>query len=249
MEKDSTAPGILISLVIPAYNEENRLPRTLEILLGQLEQKEYEAEIIIVDDGSTDNTKGLTKAYGKKVRVLHNTINQGKGYSVRRGMLEAKGQYIIFMDADLSVPPKYIDDMLSILRNSADVVIGTRRAEGASIEVHQPFLREKLGQLFNMVIRILGLSKFHDTQCGFKGFTRQAAQEIFSKQKTAGFAFDVEILTIATQSQFNIVELPVLWYNSAETKVVPLRDPALMLFDIIRIRLYLWLKQYSREKK
>jgi len=234
-----------VSFIIPARNEEKRLPTTLAQLIGLAEQAEWACEILVVDDGSTDQTRAIARQASPLVKVLLNETNIGKGASVRKGVLEASGDLIIFMDADMSVPSTFIAPMISLLRQGSDMVIGSRRTSGAAIVVHQPWLREKLGQVFNMFIRSLMLSSFSDTQCGFKGFRRAAAREIFTRQRTTKFAFDIELVHIAQKRGLSIMELPVKWYNSPETKVKPVIDPFLMLVDLIKIRFFSWFGKYS----
>jgi dolichyl-phosphate beta-glucosyltransferase len=239
----------ILSIVIPAHNEERRLPATLDRIVSHLSGASFPWEIIVIDDGSRDRTAEIVRSAHPDVRLSSNPLRLGKGSAIRKGVFEARGRYIVFMDADLSVPLVHLEPMLAILRQGVPVVIGSRRAPGSKIVVHQPLIREKLGQFFNIVIRLLGLSSFHDTQCGFKGFHRETARRIFSLQKTGRFAFDVEVLHIAAHHGFEIRELPVQWFNSRETKVIPLLDPFLMLVDIIRIRLQSWQGKYRPLQK
>lgn len=237
-----------LSIIIPAHNEERRLPATLQALrehCDDLETSFGTCEIIIVDDGSRDATATIAGTT-PGIRLIKNERNRGKGYSIRQGSEVACGEFLVFMDADLSVPLRFLGDMITLLQSGNDIVIGSRRITGAEIVVHQPFIREKLGQLFNIAIRFLGLSSFHDTQCGFKGFSREAARVVFAAQRTERFAFDVELLYIARQHGFRIAELAVEWFNSRETKVVTLLDPARMFLDVLRIRLNSWRGCYRK---
>lgn len=234
-----------VSIVIPAHNEIHRLPKTLAKLSDFLTSFSLKTEIIIVNDGSDDGTLNLLQNWKPQLKIINNNTRQGKGKSVKKGILAAHGDYVFFMDADMSVPISYLEHALKELQNKNDVVIGSRRISGASIVVHQSFLREKLGQSFNIIIKLLRLTDFNDTQCGFKGFKKNAAEKIFSNQRTEKFAFDVEILYLANLFGYKIKEIPIKWYNSAESKVIPILDPFLMLIDILKIRFYSWFGFYQ----
>ncbi|MBN2385163.1 glycosyltransferase family 2 protein [bacterium] len=240
-----TEDTVHISIIIPARNEEKRLPSTLDKLRDYASASSSNHEILVVDDGSTDRTRSIAQQYAPLVKVLLNEQNVGKGASVKKGVFAASGELIIFMDADMSVPIEFLEPMVQALDGGFDLVIGSRRTSGAAIVVHQPWLREKLGQLFNLFIRLLQLSTISDTQCGFKGFKRQAALEIFKRQTTGKFAFDIELIHIAQKHDLSIKELPVNWFNSPETKVTPLIDPFLMLLDLLKIRFNSWRGSYS----
>lgn len=208
-----------ISIIIPAYNEEKRLPATLKTVAAYLAQGSWEfTEILVVDDGSRDATVEVARSVG--ARVLKNPGNRGKGYSVRHGMLEAKGDWILFTDADLSAP---IDDLEKLWttagRENAAVVIGSRSLDRSLIGTRQPFFREMGGRLFNVVMRLVTGLPFGDTQCGFKLFERGAAREIFKRQLLDGFGFDVEVLFIARQLGYRVVDVPVRWNDVPGTKV------------------------------
>jgi dolichyl-phosphate beta-glucosyltransferase len=208
-----------LSIIIPAFNEERRLPLTLDAVRHFLERTIWEfAEIVVVDDGSSDRTVEVAQAAG--VSVLKNPGNRGKGYSVRHGMLEGKGDWLLFTDADLSAP---IDDLEKLWRAAeqehAQVAIGSRAIDRSLVGVHQPFLREAGGRFFNLVMRMVTGLPFHDTQCGFKLFERRAAAEIFRRQLLEGFGFDVEVLYIAQRLRYRTIEVPVRWNDVAGTKV------------------------------
>jgi glycosyltransferase involved in cell wall biosynthesis len=208
-----------ISIIIPAYNEEKRLPATLSTVKAYLGATSWEfAEIVVVDDGSRDGTVELALQAG--ARVLRNPGNRGKGYSVRHGMLEAQGDWLLFSDADLSTPIDELEKLWSAVeRAQAQVGIGSRDLDRSLIGVRQPLFRELGGRFFNLVIRLLTGLPFHDTQCGFKLFEAAAAREIFGRQRIERFGFDVEILFIAGRLGYRTLEVPVRWNDVAGTKV------------------------------
>jgi dolichyl-phosphate beta-glucosyltransferase len=208
-----------LSIIIPAYNEEKRLPATLLRLQEYLAASTWEfTEIVVVDDGSRDGTAAVAEAAG--VRVLRNPGNRGKGYSVRHGMLEAKGDWALFSDADLSTPIEEVVRLWGAAeREHAPVVIGSRAVDLSLVGVHQPFFREMSGRFFNLAMRAVTGLPFHDTQCGFKLFESAAAREIYRKQTLDGFGFDVEVLYIATHLGYRTLEVPVRWNDVAGTKV------------------------------
>jgi len=208
-----------ISIIIPAYNEEKRLPATLQTVKAYLESSQWDfAEIVVVNDGSRDRTAEVARAAG--VRVLENPGNRGKGYTVRHGMLAAKGERALFSDADLSAPIEDLEKLWAQMeKGQAQVVIGSRAIDRSLIGVHQPFFREMSGRVFNIVMRVITGLPFHDTQCGFKLFQRCAAHEIFTRQQLDGFGFDVEVMFLARRLGFRVLEIPVRWNDVTGTKV------------------------------
>ncbi len=229
-------PSPFLSIIIPAYNEESRLPQTLEQVFTFLEGKNYPAEVIVVENGSKDQTLSLAQELSKKysnLRVLHNE-EAGKGRAVQRGMLEAGGEYRIFCDADLSMPIEEIRRFIPP-NLEKDIVIASREVKGA-IRYDEPNYRHFTGRIFNLLIRLLALPKLHDTQCGFKGFRAEVAEDLFQYQSIDGWAFDVEILFIAKMRGYEIVELPIPWHYNDESKISVLRDSFRMFMDLIRIR-------------
>jgi len=224
-----------ISIIIPAYNEEKRLPETLKKIKQFFLKNKIKNEIIVIDDGSTDNTVSIAKK--QKVKILKNNANLGKGYSVKRGFLASKGDIILFTDADLSTPIEYLKHFINEHNSGFDVVIASRALEGSIIKVPQPFLRELSGKIFNVFVRLITWLPFSDTQCGFKSFTKEAARKIFNKLTIYGFGFDVEALYIAKKLNFKIIEYPVTWYNSNATKVNFFKDSTRMFFELFKIRL------------
>lgn len=228
----------MISIIIPAYNEENRIGKTLLTVLDYLAAKRHDFELIVVDDGSSDSTVQVVEgiAAGRSdVKVLRNGANMGKGYSVRNGALASRGDVVFFTDADLATPIEELERFLAAM-NGCDVVIGSRTMPGAKIEVAAPPHRELLGRLFNLFVRLYFGISFTDTQCGAKMFSSRAAREIFSRQRLARFAFDVELLYLARLLGFGVKELPIHWFHSADTRVRALPDGLRMLADLLLIR-------------
>jgi dolichyl-phosphate beta-glucosyltransferase len=226
-----------LSVVIPAYNEATRLPPTLAAIRAFLDRWGRAYEILVVDDGSTDDTiERARRAGGSTVKVLENGRNRGKGHSVRRGMLAAGGDLRLMCDADLSTPIEELPRLLSRLDDGHDVAIGSRALPDSRVEVRQPLYRESMGRLYNRLVRLLLLSGLHDTQCGFKLFTARAAQLAFAPARLDGFSFDVEALFIAQRRGLTIAEVGVTWRNDAASRVGMARG-ALAFFDLLRIRL------------
>lgn len=227
-------------MVIPAYNEERRLPATLDRVLAWLDSQPLEfRELIVVDDGSTDGTAKLVESVRAAhlcVRLLENPGNRGKGYSVRHGMLEARGEWVLFSDADLSTPIEDAMQLFAVAMGAeADIAIGSRAVDRSLVSVHQSALRELSGRFFNVVMRLVTGLPFRDTQCGFKLYRASAAREVFSRQQLDGFSFDVEDLYIARLLGIPAIEVPVRWANVEGTKVsafTGLRSFA----DLVRIR-------------
>lgn len=228
-----------LSLVIPAYNEEQRLRASLPSVLEYLSKQPYTWEVIVVDDGSRDQTSEVARelAAGREnVRVLRNEPNRGKGYSIRRGMLEARGAFRLFSDADFSTPIEEIEKFWKAVEEGYDVVIGSRGLEESQLIVRQNIFRETMGRIFNFIVRLLLIPGIHDTQCGFKMFSARAAETVFPQQTLDGFSFDVEILYLALRAGFRVKEVPIRWINSPATKVSPLRDATKMFIDVLKIR-------------
>lgn len=226
-----------LSIVIPSYNEEARLPGTLRQIVEYLRGAKTEAELIVVDDGSNDRTAEVAQSFAQQfpLRVLSNGANRGKGFSVRRGMLEARGRIVLFTDADLSAPIEEAGKLLAALA-SADVAIGSRALDRGLIELRQSMFREFAGIVFNKLVRILLRLPFVDTQCGFKAFVRERCQIIFEQQRIERFGFDPEILYLARHHGLRVVEIPVRWSHSPNTRVSMLRDSAMMFAEVLLIR-------------
>ena len=229
-----------LSIIIPAYNEEARLPKTLDGIVAYLHARSSHAEILVVDDGSSDDTVALVNAYGKNcpgLRLVSNGTNRGKGYSVRHGMLEARGEIALFTDADLSTPIEEADKLLEAMRNEGyDAAIGSRAIDRTLIEIHQSAIREQAGIFFNRLVRwIMGIP-FSDTQCGFKAFRRERARIIFQQQRIERFGFDAEILFLAKRHELRVAEVPVRWSHDAATKVNVAADGIRMFLELLLIR-------------
>jgi len=231
----------LLSLVIPAYNEANRLPATLQRIREHQRSWNFPNEIIIVVEPSVDGTLALAEEAAKHnagLRVLTHHENRGKGFAVRIGMLQARGDCIFFMDADLSTPLEDLDAGLLRMRKdrTIDVLVGNRQHPETRILQRQNPVRETMGKIFNRITQAMTGLKIRDTQCGFKGFRQRAAREIFSRQRFDGFSFDVEVLLLARAMGFSTVEMPVHWTNSPGSRVRVLRDSAKMLADLCSVR-------------
>ena len=238
----------MLSFVVPLYNEEKRIQKTIHEIIAFRGKLSYQNEWIFVDDGSKDATERLARrALGETpYRWIRLESNQGKGRAVQKGILEARGDYVLFSDADLSTPLPEFERLLQMLRDGYDVAIGSRSLPGSRVLVHQSWLRETMGKTFNLLARVLTFKRIRDSQCGFKAFRREVAQKLFSLQKISGFSFDTEIIYLAQQQGLKIAEVPVTWINSKDSKVRMIRDSFWMLVDLFRIR---WLhRNGSREK-
>ncbi|MGB2629643.1 MAG: dolichyl-phosphate beta-glucosyltransferase [Candidatus Omnitrophota bacterium] len=231
---------VLLSVIIPAYNEEKRLKNTLEGVSGYLSTQKYDFEIIIVDDGSDDRTfkiaEDFTKNNPSKITVLRNEKNRGKGYSVKKGVLASKGEFVLFSDADLSTPIKEIDKLLGFIDKGYDIVIGSRSTAGSDVRIRQPLYRQMMGKTFNLFVKALLFKDFNDTQCGFKLFRGDVARTIARELEIDGFCFDVEVLYIAKKKGYKIEEVGVAWVNSPQSKVQIVNSSIGMFFDLFKIR-------------
>jgi len=239
---------IHLSVIIPAYNEEKRLPRTLEEINNYLKKQNFEFEIIVVSDGSTDRTCEVVenlKSQIPNLKLICEKINRGKGYGVKIGMLNARGKYRLFTDADNSTPISEIEKFWTEFEKGADVVIASREIKGAILDPPQPLFRRFVGEVFKYLRKIIvGLWEIEDTQCGFKCFKGEIAEKIFPKAKIERFAFDPEILLIAKRIGFKIKEVPVYWRNDLQSKV-KLKSMVKMLIDLFKIRFNLLKGEYD----
>ena len=228
-----------ISIVIPAYNEGKRLRPTLERVLDFVDQQQWDAEVIVVDDGSADDTVNIVREYLPKtaiLRLVRNPGNRGKGYSVRNGVMNARGQVILFTDADLSSPIEEAPKLLAALRSGADIAIGSRWMRSELQTKRQSVARQVLGRVYNLMLRTVLRLDFKDTQCGFKAFRRRAARSVFPLQRIERWGFDPEILFLALRSGFSVVEVPVRWGHDTGTRINPLADGSRMVGEMLRIR-------------
>ena len=231
---------ITYSIVIPAYNEGHRLGSTLERVLGYVRDQGWNAEVIVVNDGSRDNTAELVRGFAARdsvLRLIENPGNRGKGYAVRNGMLNARGEIIVFSDADLSSPIEEMPKLLAALAVGADIAIGSRWLRAELQTQRQSLHRQLFGRIFNALNRVILGLQFKDTQCGFKAFTRRAAQMILPLQRIERWGFDPEILFLARKFGLRIDEVPVRWGHVGGTRINPLLDGARMFQEMVRIRL------------
>lgn len=236
------------SFIIPAYNESDRIRPTLDEILRYTAEQGWDAEILVVDDGSGDDTPDVIREYAARhpqIQLIQNPGNRGKGYSVRNGMLHVRGEVCLFTDADLSSPITEAPKLFDAITSGADVAIGSRWLRAELQTERQPLYRQLFGRIFNLVLRIfLGL-RFKDTQCGFKAFRREAAQRIFPLQKIERWGFDPEILYLARRMNFKVAEVPVVWAHSEGTRLHPFRDGMRMFVDVLHIRWNAWTGVYS----
>ena len=239
-----------ISIVIPAYNEARRLPLSLERIRAYLEKRGWDGEVIVVDDGSTDQTARVVTEWQKRIptlRLVQNGQNRGKGFSVRHGMLEAKARIAIFTDADLSSPIEEADKLLGVMGGGKyEVAIGSRAMDRRLISVHQSRFREIAGILFNKIVQLVTGLRIVDTQCGFKAFAVEKMKPVFEQQRIERFGFDPEILFLAKQNGLRIVEVPVRWAHDADTRVHMVRDSLRMFLELLAIRWNWMLGRYGK---
>ena len=227
------------SIVVPAYNERARIGKTLELILEHLRKQAWSAEIVIVDDGSRDETFQIASEFASsnpELRVIQNPGNQGKGYAVRNGMLNARGEILLFTDADLSSPIDEATKLFAALENGADVAIGSRWLDPSLQFVRQSLKRRIMSRTFNLYLRALLGFSYRDTQCGFKAFTRRAAQMIFPRQRITRWGFDPEILYLAHSMGLKVAEVPVSWGHDERSTIHPWRDGMRMGRDALKIR-------------
>jgi dolichyl-phosphate beta-glucosyltransferase len=227
----------LLTIIVPAFNEEKRLPTTLPQVIDFAENQEFPVEVLVVDNASTDRTAEVVRRLAAEhpiVSLYHQPI-QGKGAAVRKGMEEGRGEYLFICDADLAMPIEQVSRFLPPHREAYDVAIASREVPGA-VRYNEPWYRHLMGRVFNLIVRLLAVPRIQDTQCGFKCFSHAAAKDIFAVQQIDGWAFDVEVLYIARQRGYRIVEVPIDWYYGAGSRVSPLRDSLSMLREVFHIR-------------
>jgi glycosyltransferase involved in cell wall biosynthesis len=240
-----------LSVVIPAYNEERRLPRSLPRVFDYLASRNLDGEVIVVDDGSADATAKVVQLFSTRhpgLRLISNERNRGKGFSVRAGVLAARGRFVLLTDADLSAPIEEADKLLDALRDF-DVAIGSRALDRSLIMHHQPWWRELAGIAFNKTVKLLSGLPFEDTQCGFKAFRREPTRIVFEQQRIERYGFDPEILFLARRHGLRIVEIPVRWAHDPDSRVRVLRDGLRMLADLVRVRINALAGRYPRTGK
>ena len=238
-----------ISIVIPAYNESARIGKALGQVLRVVRERAWQAEVLVVNDGSTDRTAAVVAEFAQlhpEVRLLNNLENRGKGFSVRHGMLNAVGEIVMFTDADLSAPMEEADRLVDALRQGADIAIGSRWLERNRQTHKQPLYRQFFGRCFNAITRLIMGLPFADTQCGFKAFRRPVAQTIFQLQRIERWGFDPELLFIALKRGFKIKEVPVTWGHDERSRLSYLKDGIKMLEEIAYIRWEAFAGAYDR---
>jgi len=237
----TTSSAPFLSVVIPAYNEERRLPPTLGRVKQYLAVQDYPSEIMVVDNNSKDATAEVARKAG--VTVLSEP-RQGKGIAVQTGMLAARGEYVLFSDADLSTPIEEVEKLMVALRAGHDIAIGSRALPESNLPVRQPWYRELVGRAGNLLVRVMAVHGIADTQCGFKLFPRDIARRLFGAQRMTGIAFDMEVLFLAQRLGLKIAEIPVTWIDNPDTRISRVRDSADAIKDLIRIRITWLLRRY-----
>ncbi len=240
------------SIVIPAYNESRRLEATLDCVLQYVSLQGWNAEVLVVNDGSSDVTRDIVLQQAAKdpvLRLVDNPGNRGKGYSVRNGVLHARGEFIIFTDADLASPIEEAEKLLAALHAGADMAIGSRWLDKTLQTRPQPLYRRILGRMFNLALRLVLGMNYKDTQCGFKAFTQQAAQAVFPLQIIERWGFDPEILFLARRLGLRVDEVPVKWAHQENTKISPIRDGLRMFTELLTIRWYALAGRYDGTRR
>ncbi len=240
-----------LSVIIPAYNEANRLPLTLIDVDKHLMEQEYSYEIVVVNDGSKDDTAEVVRRFIpliENLKLIDNPKNHGKGWVVRQGMLSAKGTWRLFMDADNSTSVTEFNKMIPYFREGYEVVVGSRDVKGAKMLPPQPFYRRWLGDIGNLIIQALLLRGIWDTQCGFKCFSDEAAERIFHLAKIDRWGFDVEVLVLAKELGYQIKEMPVFWVNDPQSRVSA-KSYLQVLWEVVKVRWWLWRDYYNIKAK
>jgi dolichyl-phosphate beta-glucosyltransferase len=239
------------SIVVPAYNESARIGDTLDRILSHARAQEWNAEVVVVDDGSNDDTPALLARFAAdnpEMRLIQNPGNQGKGFAVRNGMLQARGEQLLFTDADLSAPISEASKLFAELDKGADVAIGSRWLDSALQVQRQSLKRRILGRVFNLFVRLVLQLPYRDTQCGFKAFTRSAAARVFPMQRISRWGFDPEVLYLAHRTGLHVAEVPVVWAHDERSTLHPYRDGLRMGIDVLKVRWYAWRGKYPVRK-
>jgi dolichyl-phosphate beta-glucosyltransferase len=242
----TSEPELLLTIIIPAYNEERRLPRSLEQVVTFVQQQPEPMEVIVVENGSRDRTTEIADSYAARypfVRVMHS--EKGKGVAVKAGMMAGRGRYLFICDSDLSMPIAEVRKFLPPILPDYDVAIASREGPGAH-RFGEPPYRHLMGRVFNFIVRVLAIPGFQDTQCGFKSFRRQVAGEVFAAQTMTGWAFDVEALFIALRRGYRVIAVPINWYFDGDSRIDPIPDTYRMVRDVLRIRLNAWRGAYEK---
>lgn len=237
-----------LSIIIPAYNEEARLPDSLSQIGDFVTRQSYATEVLVVNNNSSDRTPEIVAEFAARqphLRLLHEP-RQGKGAAVKTGMLAARGDYLFICDADLSMPVEEINKFLPPALDDYDVAIASREVPGAE-RFDEPHYRHVMGRVFNFIVRVLAIPRIQDTQCGFKVFRNDVARRVFPLQMIDGWAFDVEVLFIARRHGFKLVEVPINWYYRESSRIHPIRDSVNMLVEVLRVRLNGWRGLYDSE--
>lgn len=236
----------VLSLIIPAFNEGRRLPQTLPQIVNFVEAQSYSSEVIVVNNNSSDDTRSIAEEFAAEFPFIHvlDEPAQGKGAAVRTGMLAAKGEYLFMADADLSMPIEEVNKFMPPNIDDYDVAIASREVPGA-VRYNEPAYRHLMGRVFNLIVKVLAIPGFQDTQCGFKCFRRLAALDVLDCQSIDGWAFDVELLFIAQRRGYRIVEVPINWYYRSNSRINPIHDAINMVREVVRIRMNGWRGRYD----
>jgi dolichyl-phosphate beta-glucosyltransferase len=246
---EQNQPEPLLTLIIPAYNEERRLPKSLAQIITFILAQAEPMDVVVVENGSRDRTTEIAEEFAAHypfIHVMHS--EKGKGAAVKAGMMAGRGRYLFICDSDLSMPIEEVRKFLPSTLGEYDVAIASREGPGAR-RIGEPAYRHFMGRIFNLIVRILAIPGFQDTQCGFKSFRREVAREVFAEQSMTGWAFDVEALFIALRRGYKIIAVPITWYFDADSRVNPIPDTYRMVRDVLRVRLNGWRGVYGSRKR
>jgi dolichyl-phosphate beta-glucosyltransferase len=247
MEQVDNESEPLATLIIPAWNEERRMPASLKRVVAFVQSQPNPIEVVVVDDGSQDATAAIVEGFAREhdfIRLIRNP-HGGKGAAIKTGVSQGRGQYLILSDTDLSVPIEETIKFLPPTLNGYDVAIASRELPGAE-RIDEPYYRHLMGRVYNLLVRLVAVPGIQDTQCGFKAFRREVARDVFPLQTIEGWGFDVEVLFIARRLGYDIIEIPVRWYYGRESKVRPVKDTLCMMRDLLQVRRNAWRGLYNR---